>query len=157
MRWARVVVLAILAGVLQVSLMGALRIGMVVPSIVLVGLVAETIWGKASEALLFAVITGLIIDTASAGNFGLATSSLVLLTLMLVALYQLGLDGRVVFTRLGLVAGVTAVWGVLHVAALGLGTVLALAAWQIISVEVIVNMLLALPIGERVVRGARTV
>lgn len=157
MRWARVVVLALLAGLLQISLMGALRVGGVVPNLVLVILVAETIWGKASEALLFAVLTGLIIDVASAGSFGLATSSLVLISLGLVALYQLGLDGRIILTRLGLVAGATVVWGLLHVMALGVGNLSTAVAWQIMLGELIVNVIVAIPIGERVVRGGRTV
>lgn len=157
MRWARVALLAILAGILQVSLMGALRIGGVVPNIALVLLVSETIWGRASEALLFAVIAGLIIDVASAGSFGLATSSLVLITLALVALYQLGLDGRVILTRLALLAGVTLVWGLVHALAISWGSLVAFGAWRVIGAEMMINVLLAIPIGERVVRGARTV
>lgn len=157
MRWVRVIILAILAGLLQVGLMGSWRVAGVVPNVVLVTLVAQTIWGRASEALLFAVIAGSIVDVASAGSFGLTTSSLVLISLGLVAIYQLGIDGRPLLTKLGLVAAVTVVWGVIHVAAFSTGEVLTLAAWQLIVLEVMINVVLAIPIGERVVRGARTV
>lgn len=157
MRWVRVVVLAIIMALMQISLMGALRLGSVVPNIVLVVLVAETIWGRASEALLFAVIAGLIIDVASAGNFGLATSSFVVIALGLVASYQLGLDGRTLLARLGLVAAATLVWGLAHVAAVGVSALTLVAAWTVIGLEIVINCLLALPVGQRVVRGGRTV
>ncbi len=157
MRWARVIIISLMAGLLQVSLMGALRIGGVVPNIALIVVVSQTIWGKASEALLSAVLLGLIIDVASAGRFGLATSSLVLISLLLVALYQLGLDARPVLIRLALVAGVTLVWGLLHVLALGAVHVTYLTTWRLLIGEVAINVVLAIPIGERVVRSGRPV
>lgn len=157
MRWLRVIILGILVGLLQVGLMGSWRITAVVPNLVLVTLVAQTIWGRASEALLFAVLTGTIIDLASAGRFGLATSTLVLLSLALIALYQLGLDGRPLVVCLGLVAAATLAWGVIHVLAIGVSDLVTLAAWRVMIVEILVNVVLALPIGERVIRGARTV
>lgn len=157
MRWVRVVLLSLIAGLLQVSLMGALRIGGVVPNIALVYLVSQTIWGKASEALLSAVLLGLVIDTASAGRFGLATSSFVLISLLLVALYQLGLDGRTLLIRLAIVAGVTLVWGILHVLAIGSMSLMYVDTWRVVISEMAINVILAIPIGERVVRGGRPV
>lgn len=157
MRWLRVVVLSVIAAILQVSLMGALRIGGVVPNLVLVLVVCLVIWGAASEALLAAVLGGVIMDISGAGNFGLAVSSLVVICLALVALRQLGVDGHAWLVRLGLVAAATLLWGIIHVAALGLSQFGLWASWRIIMTEVVVNMLISLVYTERMVGGTRTV
>lgn len=157
MRWLRVVLLSLVAAVLQVSLMGALRIGGVVPNLVLVLVVCLVIWRTASEALLAAVSGGLIMDISGAGSFGLAVSSLVLICLALVALRQLGVDGHAWPVRLGLVAAATLLWGMIHVAALGFAHFGLWASWRIMLTEVVVNMLISLLYTERMIGGTRTV
>ncbi len=157
MRWAWVVFLTILAAVLQVSLMGSLRVGGVVPNLVLILIVCLVAWGTASEALASAVIGGLILDVSGAGTFGLATSSLVVICLALVALRQLGVDGHAWPIRLVMVAAATIAWGIIHVAAIGTSSLLLVAAWRIILLEVLVNSLIALVYRERLIRGTRTI
>lgn len=157
MRWVWVLSLTIVAAVLQVSLMGSLRIGGVVPNLVLILIVCLVAWGTASEALLSAVVAGLMLDVAGAGTFGLATSSLVVICLALVALRQLGVDGHAWPTRLGMVAAATIAWGIIHVAAIGIGSLTLAAAWRIVFLEVIVNCLLTLLYRERLIRGTRTI
>jgi cell shape-determining protein MreD len=157
MRWVWVAFLTIVAAVLQVSLMGALRIGGVVPNLVLILVVCLVAWGTASEALVSAVVGGLILDVSGAGTFGLATSSLVVICLALVALRQLGVDGHAWPARLGMVAAASFAWGIIHVAAIGASSLLLAAAWRIILLEVMVNCLIALLYRERLIRGTRTI
>lgn len=157
MRLARVILLAIIASLLQISLLPAMNIGGVVGNLVLVILVATTVWLSASEALLFAVICGGIMDMAGGGTFGLALSSLVLLCLGLVALRQLGVDGAELIVRLGLVALASFTWAVIHVAALGMSNFGLLATWRVIVGEVLINCILTLMIGRRVVYGTSKV
>lgn len=157
MQWLRIVALTLVAAILQVSLLGALRVGGIVPNLVLVLLVSLVIWGTASEALLSAVLAGLIMDVSGAGIFGLATSSMVVIALGLVAVRQLGIDGRAWPTRIGLVVAATAVWWLIHVAALGFNSFGALASWRILIIEIIVNCVLALVCTERLINGTRTV
>lgn len=157
MSWLRVVLLTVSAAVLQVSFVGALRIGGIVPNIVLVLLVCLVVWGTASEALLAAVVAGIIMDVSGSGLFGLATSSLVAISLSLVALRQLGLDGHNWLARLALVAAASFVWWLIHIAALGLHNFTLVASWQILIGEIFINCLIALVFTERLVHGARTV
>lgn len=157
MRWLRVVALITITAMLQVSLMGALRITNVVPNLVVVLIVSLVAWGAASEALLAAVVAGLVMDLSSIGTFGLAASSLIVIALGLVALRQLGFDGQVWPTRLGLVVVATVAWWFIHVAALGSGNFGLLATWRILLTEIIVNCFLASLIPERLIRGKSTV
>lgn len=157
MRWLRVLLLALLAAILQVSLMGALRIGGVVPNLVLVLVVSLVVWGAASEALLAAIVAGLIMDVSSAGTFGLAASSLVVIALGLVALRQLGLDGHVWPMRLALVVVATLAWWFIHIAALSLGDFALLTSWRVLVGDIVVNCLLVLAIPERLIHGKSTV
>ena len=157
MGWARVTILTVIAAILQVSLLGSLRVFGVVPNLVLALLVGLVVWRTASEALLAAVAAGLIFDVVGAGLFGLATSSLVVICLGLIALRQLGVDGQAWPTRLGLVALATIIWGVIHLAALGSVNVVSWLGWRTIILEVAVNSVVALCITERLVNGTRTV
>lgn len=157
MSWLRVISLTIVAAILQVSLFGALRIGSIVPNVVLVLVVCLVIWGTASEALLAAVVAGMIMDVSGSGQFGLATSSLVVISLGLVALRQLGLDGHTWPARLALVAVASCAWWLIHIAALGSAGFALFASWQILMGEVTVNCIVALAFTERLVHGARTV
>lgn len=157
MRWLRVIAIALVAAILQVSLMGTLRIDTVVPNLALVVVVCISVWGSASEAVLTASIVGLIMDTAGAGIFGLATSSLVLLGLGLVVVRQMGLDGEALPIRLILVAIATVVWGLINISALGIGTLAIAASWRVIGIEALLNCVVALCCTERIFRGPRTV
>lgn len=157
MRWLRVVTVALLAGLLQVSLMGALRIGGAVPNLALVVLVCVTVWGTASEAIVTAIIAGLIMDTAGSGIFGLATSSLVVIGLALVAVRQSGVDGQVLPIRFALVVGASLVWSFIHIASLGLASLAYMATWRLLGLEVVLNCVLACVCAERIFRGPRTV
>lgn len=157
MRWLRVVVVALLAGLLQVSLMGALRIGGAVPNLALVALVCVTVWGTASGAIVTAIIAGLIMDTAGSGIFGLATSSLVVISLALVAVRQSGVDGQALPIRFTLVAGASLAWSFIHVASLGVASFAYTATWQLLGLEVALNILLACVCTERMLHGPRTV
>ena len=157
MRWLWVVFLTIVCAILQVSLMGSLRIGGIVPNLSLILIVCLVAWGTASEGLVSAVLAGLILDVSGAGTFGLATSSLVVLCIVLVALRQLGVDGQAWPTRLGMVVLVTIAWGVIHVAALGMSQFAVAAVWSIMLTEVVINCLLALLYPERLISAARTI
>ena len=157
MRWVWVTVLTVVAALLQVSFMGALRIGGVVPNLALILVVCLVVWGTASEALFAAVLAGLLLDVAGTGTFGLAISSLVVICLGLVALRQLGADGHAWPVRLGMVALATMAWAVIHVAAIGMNNFGSIAVWRIIITEVIVNCLMGLLFVEGFIGGARTV
>lgn len=157
MRWLRVVILTLIASVLQVSLLGALRIGGVVPNLVLVLVVGLVIWGTLSEALLAAIVAGLLMDVSGSGVFGLAVSSLVVIALGLVALRQLGLDGQAWSTRMVLIVVATLVWWLIHVVAISLASLLLLSSWRILVLECVCNCLLGLVVTERLIRGTRTI
>jgi len=156
-RQLRIISIALLAGLLQVSLLGALRVEGVVPNLVVVVVVCFTIWGSASEAMVTAIIAGLMMDVAGAGTFGLATSSLVLISLVSVMVRQLGVDGQILPIRIALVAGVSVLWSLLHVASIGLGAIALAATWRVMGLEIIINCLLVLLCTERIFRGPRTV
>lgn len=157
MRWLRVVAIAIAAGVLQVSLLSSSRMDGVVPNLVLVVVVCMTIWGSASEAILTAVIAGLFMDMSGSGSFGLATSCLVLISLVMTAVRQLGVDGEVLVVRLALVIGATLIWGLIHILAIGAGSFALAATWHVVALEIVLNCLIVFICPERIFRGARTV
>jgi len=157
MNWLRVSILTIIIAVLQSSLIGAMRIGGVVPNILLILVVCLAIWGTASEALLSSVLGGFILDISGSGTFGLATSSLVVICLGAVVLRQLGADGHAWPARLGLVAGATVIWAVIHVAAIGLINFNQAVVWWLLITEVLVNCWVSLLFSERWVHGSRKV
>lgn len=157
MRWLRVVVVAAIVALLQISFLPAFSFGGAVPNLVLVAVVGATVWWSASEALLLAVMAGAIMDLAGGGMFGLALSSLVLLTLGLVALRQLGVDGSEIIVRLGLVVLASLGWAVIHVAALGLGNFGILSTWRVILAEIVLGCLLTPLVSKRVIYGSSTV
>jgi cell shape-determining protein MreD len=149
--------LALVIALLQISFMGALRFGGVVPNILLVLIVAIVVWGAASEALAVAVVGGLLMDLSGGGIFGLAVSSLIVISLAMSALRQAGIDGRALPNRLVMVAIATCTWWSIHIAALGLGMFTDLASWRILFIEVVINCCLALLITERLLYGTRKV
>jgi len=157
MRWVWVIFLAIAAAVLQVSIMGALRIGGIVPNLVLILVVVLVAWGTASEALVVAVVGGLILDVSGAGTFGLAASSLVVICLALVALRQLGVDGHALPTRVGMVAVATLTWGIIHIVSIGVAYLISMDAWRIILTEILINCIVSILFRERLIHGARTI
>lgn len=157
MRWLRVVVVAVAAALLQISFLPAFSFAGAVPNLVLVIIVGATVWWSASEALLLAVLAGAIMDLAGGGIFGLAISSLVLLTLGLVALRQLGVDGSEIVVRLGLVVVASLAWAIIHVSALGLTNFGSLSTWRVIMAEVVLGCLLTGLANKRVVYGSSTV
>lgn len=157
MRWLWVTFLTIMAALMQVSLMGALRIGGVVPNLVLILVVCLVAWGTASEALLVAVLGGLLLDIAGTGTFGLATSSLVFICLCLVALRQFGVDGQAWPLRLLMVALASLIWAVIHIVSIGVGSFASLTVWRIVVTEVAVNCVLALVFVKEIIGVARTV
>lgn len=157
MRWLRVISIAFVVSVLQVSLLSSLRLDGVVPNLALVVVVCMTVWGSASEALSAAIITGLMMDMAGSGTFGLATSSLVLIALAMVALRQLGLDGQSLAMRIVLVVGASLTWSLIHVAAVGMGSFAMLATWRVVMLELMLNCLLLVVCSERIFRGSRTI
>lgn len=157
MRWLWVLFLTFMAAILQVSFVGSLRIGGIVPNLVLVLIVGLVVWGAASEALMAAVLAGLIMDISGAGIFGLATSSLVVISLGLVALRQLGMDGHAWPARLGLVTVATIAWWFIHIAAIGINGFIMIASWRILAIEVVVNCCIALVVTERLIHGSRKI
>lgn len=85
--------LVVLAAViLQISLLPAWRPLGIVPNLVLVVLIASAIWRPATQSLALALSAGVILDFASAANFGLRLSFYTFIVLVVVAMVRLGVD-----------------------------------------------------------------
>src|SRR5471032_2090666 len=92
MKRVGLVVIAILAVLLQVSLLPALRPLGVVPNLMLVVVVLMGLEGTASVALVVAVVGGVAVDMASGANFGLWTGVLVLAALATGLIHRSGVE-----------------------------------------------------------------
>ena len=140
---------------LQISLLPALRPLGVVPNIALAWVVLVGVEGAASNALLVAVASGIIIDLASGANFGLWTGVLVLAALASGAVQRAGIE-----LMGGLVAGVMVAAGTLLMTLVVLaGLVNTVGEWPVgalvarFGVELVLNLLIT--VGLR--RAARLV
>ncbi len=86
-------VLAIIGAVcLQLSWFGHLRPFGIMPNLVLVTIVAFSLWANASSALAAALGAGLLLDMSSGSDFGLRIAFFVVVVLAVVAAKQLGLQ-----------------------------------------------------------------
>jgi len=92
MKRLALIALTIVAVVLQIGLLPALRPLGVVPNIMLVLVVLVGLEGTASAALTMAVVTGLAVDLASGANFGLWTGTLVLAALAAGLIHRAGIE-----------------------------------------------------------------
>jgi rod shape-determining protein MreD len=84
--------LIILTACLQVSLFGHMRPLGIMPNLMVIAVVALSLWGTASFCLAAAIGGGILLDIASGSDFGLRTAFFVVVSLGIIAGRQLGLQ-----------------------------------------------------------------
>lgn len=99
--------LMVLAVAAQISLLPTLRPLGVVPNLVLVMMVLVAVAMPTSEALIIAVVSGLILDLASGEHFGLWMGVMILITLVAGMLHRTGVELDRTWVALALVSGGT--------------------------------------------------
>lgn len=126
--------------VAQLTLLPALRPLGVVPAAVL-GLVALVgMEGTASEALVLAVVSGVVIDLGSGANFGLWTGVLVLTALVAGLLHRAGVELAGALTETVMVVGGTLVMNLVVLASVA-GTA-ARWDWSLLMVHLVLQLVL---------------
>lgn len=157
MKWLGIVSLAFVVAILQISLLGAWRINGAVLNVSLVLVLVLAMRRLASEAILAALVSGLVLDAASGGQFGLATSSLLCIALFAAVVRQLGVQGDHWPVRVGLTALATTFWGSVHIISIGFGSMLMFSSWSVVVIEIVLNSGLAVLVWRGGSSGARTI
>ncbi len=156
MRWAWVVVMALLAALLQVSLLGSWRVEGAVLNLALVMVLLLAFTRSASEAILVALVAGIVLDATSGGQFGLATSSLVCVGLLAVASRQAGVQTGEWLVRTALLMAATILWGSVHIATAGISQLALIDSWRVLFVEAGMNCAVGLILWRGFTGGRRT-
>ena len=130
----------------QVSLIPGLRLFGVVPDVVMVCVVLLGLRATVSRALVLALVGGIVMDISSGTDFGLHTGLLVVAALATGLVRRSGLTMSGVAVPLGLVTALTVMGALLSLA--GVIRVLSArdvaAAFSIVLVELVVNLIIAL-------------
>jgi rod shape-determining protein MreD len=140
------ILLVLIAVWLQVSFFGAFRIFDVLPNVMLVLIIYAGLICRVSDAVLMALVGGILLDLSSGVDFGLRMGFYILLGLLIAVLKQAGTD----FENTAMVLAVTLAGTVLYDVAALSGLILHSAPipWGIvmtrIGVEIAVNAVLAL-------------
>ncbi len=140
------ILLVLLAVWLQVSFFGAFRIFDVLPNVLLVLIIYAGLICRVSDAVLMALVGGILLDLSSGVDFGLRMGFYILLGLLIAVLKQAGTD----FENTAMVLAATLAGTVLYDVAALSGLILHAAPipWGIVTtrigVEIVVNCALAL-------------
>ncbi len=132
-----------LAVILQLSLLPALRPFGVVPNLVLVMMVLIALNTATSEALVAAVVAGVVIDLVGSVGFGLWTGVLMLVTLVAGLMHRAGVELHgvlvaVVMVAVGTLVTTFAVWSTLVTG--GLGWPVSASFGGRLAIELVINL-----------------
>ena len=140
-------IMVVLAAVwLQASFFGAFNIGGILPNLLLVVIIYAGLICAVSDAVIMALLGGLLLDLASGPDFGLRMGFYVLLALLIAVLKQAGTD----FENTGMVMAATLAATVLFdlTVLAGLlvksGSIPWVTTGRIVTSEILINCLLAL-------------